>query len=191
MQKKIDLKNDPILTSIVADRSASIFEQKYPNLLACFDVGSVFSAIASAFRLDGGPTGDAFTVLNVVAATEEAFKNLLMRGALNEFQRVPPPIPEAAQRELDKLFGVEELAIDDQAAQKSADHALLAECAKDWRSLPSSDFKRRWNTPDRQGFIQEAWAYLEIQDKSVADGHRTQREARERDANAALSGSSK
>ncbi len=100
---KIDLKNDSVLNDIVADRSAQMFEERNKNLLACFDVGSVFSAIAAAFRIDGGPTGDDFTVPNVVAATEEAFKKLLMRGALNEFQRVPPPSPKPHNENLTRF----------------------------------------------------------------------------------------
>jgi hypothetical protein len=186
--KTIDLKNDSVLAGIIADRSAKIFEERYPNLLACFDVGSVFSAIAASFRLDGGPTGDDFTVPNVVAATEEAFKTLITRGALNQFQRVSSPIPAAAQRELDELFGTDEA---DTAAQEEADqisehNAQVAECAKDWRSLPTSDFKRKWNTPERQGIVQEAWAQLENQDRAIADGYKNQRESREREAHAAF-----
>src|SRR5579862_373768 len=159
---RIDLNNDPVLSGIIADRSANIFEERYPNLLACFDVGSVFSSIAAAFRLDGGPTGDDFTVPNVVAATENIFKQLLMRGALNEFQRVASPIPEAAQRELDKLFGAAEAdtVAEAQAAQVSECQVQVEQIARDWRGLPTADFKQKWPSHKFQAVIEEAWALL-------------------------------
>jgi hypothetical protein len=185
-------KNDPFLIDIVAKRAATVFEETYPNLLACFDVESVFSAIASVFRLDGGPTGDAFNVPNVVIATEEAFKKLLMRGALNEFQRVPPPIPEAAQRELDKLFGEDEIdpvieAREAHAAEISTRQVLINEAAKDWRSMGTREYRSKWMmSPERQAIAEAAWSMLEAQDKSVADGFKSQRDAREREANLAI-----
>ena len=162
---------------IVSERAAKIFEDKYPNLLVCFTVGDVFSAIASFFRLGGLPKDAEFTVPNLVKATEEAFKALLMRGALNEFQRVPPPIPDAAQRELDKLFGVEEPdpATDAQAAQ-NAHKALIDEAARDWRTLGSRDYKAKWmNTDERRAISEEA--KLEALDKAAADGFKTSERA--------------
>lgn len=187
---KIDLKNDPVLTDIVARRSASVFEEKYANLLACYSVGDVFSAIASIFRIDGRPTGDNFTVPNVVAATEDAFKKLLIRGALNEFQVVPAPLPSAALIELDLLFGQEETDVvaEARAAKVSERQALIEEAKRDWRTLDSRDCKRKWtNTPEKLAILEEAWAQLEAQDKAVSDGYRSQREQREREANQAMS----
>jgi hypothetical protein len=186
---KIDLNNDPVLNDIVATRSAKIFEEKYGNLLACFDVGQVFSSIASIFRVDGGPAGDDFTVPNLVAATEAAFKKLLTRGALNQFQVVPPPIPPAAQIELDKLFGVDEIdeAAVAQETQASAHQAQVNQAAIDWRSLSSADFKRKWmQTSEGRQIAEECWAKLEADDKAIADVYKTQRQAREREANAAF-----
>jgi hypothetical protein len=110
-----------------------------------------------------------------------------MRGALNEFQRVPAPIPEEAQRELDKLFGIEEedpRAV--QTAQVSEHEAQVAQCAKDWRSLSTSDFKRKWPSRDHQATIDEAWGSLEKQDRTIADGQARTRESREREAHSAF-----
>jgi len=187
MKTTIDMKHDPVLNGIVADRAASFFEQRFRNLLVCFDAGSVFSAIASFLRLQEPLNEENFTVPAVVERTEEAFRQLLQRGALNQFQRIPSPIPELAQKELDTLFGATEEDVEDEQSALVSQHQVQVEqCAKDWRALPTADFKRKWPARDHESTIQEAWALLENQDKSTANGYKTQRESREREANAAL-----
>jgi hypothetical protein len=184
---KIDFNRDPALIEIVSRRAGDEFEKRYANLLQSFDVNAVYSAIAAFLRLQEQLKPEDFTVPAILARTEEGFRQLLQRGALSQFQKFDT-LPAAAQVELDQLFGIDEAetAAQEHVAQISQHQDQIAQCAKDWRALPSADFKRKWPRHEHQATIEAAWLLLETQDNELAAGYRGQREAREAEANGAF-----
>src|SRR4029077_20802794 len=123
---------------IFAEESAECFESRYPNLLACFDVGRVFNAIGNVLKIDGLPdfVREDYSIETIVKATEEAFLALLKRGALDGFIRVTP-LPEAAQKELDSMAGIAPVEVDPEVEQRNSQRAALDEVVSDYRKLDS------------------------------------------------------
>jgi hypothetical protein len=141
-------QEDPVLIEIISDRAAKVFESRYPNLLVCFSVGDVFSALASYFRVEGLPQDSEFNVPNLVKATESGFLELLRRGAFDPFVKVTP-LPEAAQVELDRMAGISPKAVDPRAESRASQAFAFDECISDFRGrLDSRAFRNKWLAGD-------------------------------------------
>lgn len=152
----------PKLKGIIAEESAELFESRWPNLLACFSVGDVFSAIASYLRIEGlsQEMQDDFSCPTVCKATEDAFLALLRRGALDEFVRVNP-LPPAAQQELDNMSGVAPVLVDPVVEARTAQAKALDECVLDFRGrLDSRSFRTKWlsGSAERRAIYESACA---------------------------------
>jgi hypothetical protein len=145
---------------IISSEGAELFESRYPNLLVCYDVGAVFTAIGSYFRLEGLPESvtEDFSPDTIAKATADAFLILLNRGALDGFLRMDP-IPQAAQDELNKMSGIAPAITDLKAVALIAQNSKIDECAADFKKLNSRSFKMHWMTsPERQAIFESACA---------------------------------
>ena len=191
------LKNtDGRTREITSGASAEIFEERWPNLLACFDMGRVYSSIATYIRTYGFPVKvlDDYSVENVVEFTEQAFLDLLNRDALDEYLRVSS-LPSLAQSELDEMAGVAEpegnpvlaRVIAAVNAHDAARAAQVAQCMADIRTMPAGDLRRKWGQrPEKLEIFEEAQAAVDAAARAVADGYKQQRVSREQEAQTAF-----
>lgn len=143
-------------------QAAQEFQRADINLLSCFDLKGLFSALAVEIE-DEGLTGLEKLVVSgdergfmkaMYNAQALGFMNLLNRGALNRYKLVDA-WPAAAARELVALGDyVRSLKAAAPAATPVAAAAPAApvvvsitpeeQCAKDWRELGSRTFKAKY-----------------------------------------------
>lgn len=142
------------------------FEERFANVLACFQAKEVYQAMTSLALLEhGGLPQNVLADLNNgntqshMKFMSQVFLKLLHRGALHGFQ-VIDPITVEADRELDDMeVEAGEKSAPPKKDPKAAQVTAIDECAADYRSMDGAHFKMKWmDLPARRQVYEAACA---------------------------------